>query len=150
MFRKLMRTDDNTATTIIRVTLGVVFFAHGAQKVFGWFGGPGFSGAIQYFSSLHVPEFFALLAIAAEFLGSLGLISGLLTRVAAFGIAVDMIVAVALIHIHYGFFMNWHGKQSGEGIEYHLLVLAMAAFLIIRGAGSLSLDQKIAGAEPRV
>ncbi len=98
MIRKLMHTDNSTATTIIRIALGVVFLAHGAQKVFGWFDGPGFAGAIQYFSSLHVPVFFALLAIAAEFFGSLGLISGFLTRVAAFGIAANMIVAIPDSH----------------------------------------------------
>ena len=145
MLRKLIRTDNSIAATIIRVMLGVVFFAHGAQKVFGWFGGPGFSGAIEYFAGLHVPLFFALLAIAAEFFGSLGLIIGLLTRVAALGIAANMIVAVAMIHIHFGFFMNWHGRQQGEGVEYHLLVLAMTVFLMIQGAGAFSVDQKISG-----
>ncbi len=148
MIRKLMRTDNNFGTTVLRVVLGVVFFAHGAQKVFGWFDGPGFSGAIQYFGSLHVPVFFALLAIAAEFFGSLGLISGLFTRVAAFGIAANMAVAIAIIHAHFGFFMNWHGKQQGEGIEYHLLVLAMTTFLMLRGAGAFSIDGKLAGNEP--
>lgn len=125
--------------------LGVVFFAHGSQKVFGWFGGPGFAGAIDYFTGMHIPVIFALLAIAAELFGSLGLIAGFLTRVAAFGVAVNMIVAVAIIHIHFGFFMNWNGKQQGEGIEYHLLVLAMTVFLMVQGAGALSLDRKLSG-----
>lgn len=147
MFRKLTRTDNNIAATIIRVMLGVVFFAHGAQKMFGWFGGPGFSGAISYFAGLHIPAALALLAIAAEFFGSLGLIFGFLTRVAALGITVNMIVAIATIHIHFGFFMNWHGMQKGEGIEYHLLVLAMTVFLMIQGAGAFSLDQKVSGGE---
>ena len=145
MFRKLTQTDNSVATTVLRVTLGVVFFAHGAQKMLGWFGGPGFSGAISYFVLMDIPVVFALLAIFAEFFGSLGLIFGFLTRVAALGIAGNMIVAVAMIHIHYGFFVNWHGKQKGEGIEYHLLVLAMTAFLMIRGAGALSLDRRVSG-----
>ncbi|MBV9768009.1 MAG: DoxX family protein [Bryobacterales bacterium] len=143
MFQKLRSTDNSIATTIVRVTLGVVFFAHGAQKVLGWFGGPGFTGAIAYFTGMHIPVVFALLAIAAEFFGGLGLIFGFLSRVAAFGIAANMLVSIALVHIHFGFFINWSGKQAGEGIEYHLLVLAMAAFLMIRGAGALSLDQKV-------
>ncbi len=143
MFRRLMSTDDSKATALLRVALGIVFFAHGSQKVFGWFDGPGFNGALAYFASLHVPTVFALIAIAAEFLGSLGLIFGLLSRVAALGIAGIMIVAVALVHIHFGFFMNWHGKQAGEGIEYHLLVLTMTIFLMIRGGGALSLDRSI-------
>ena len=145
MIRKLMSTDNSTATAILRIVLGIVFFAHGSQKVFGWFDGFGFNGALAYFASLHVPTVFALVAIAAEFLGSLGLIFGLFTRLAALGIAGIMIVAVALVHFHFGFFMNWHGEQAGEGIEYHLLVLAITAFLVIRGAGTLSLDRRFAG-----
>ncbi len=145
MIRKLMSTDNSTATAILRVVLGIVFFAHGSQKVFGWFDGPGFNGALAYFASLHVPTVFALVAIAAEFLGSLGLIFGLFTRIAALGVTGIMVVAVVLVHIHFGFFMNWHGKQAGEGIEYHLLVLAMTVFLVIRGAGALSLDRRFAG-----
>ena len=147
MFRKLTRTDNNITTTIIRVMLGMVFFAHGAQKMLGWFGGPGFTGAIAYFTGMHIPVALAILAIFAEFFGSLGLIFGVLTRVAALGITVNMLVAIVLIHIHFGFFMNWHGKQAGEGIEYHLLVLAMTAFLMIQGAGAFSLDQKVSGQE---
>ncbi len=145
MLRRLMSTDDSKATALLRVALGIVFFAHGSQKAFGWFDGPGFNGALAYFASLHVPTVFALIAIAAEFLGSLGLIFGLLSRVAALGITGIMIVAMALVHIHFGFFMNWHDNQAGEGIEYHLLVLAMTVFLMIRGAGSLSLDRRFTG-----
>jgi putative oxidoreductase len=138
MLRKLTATDNATATTIVRVVLGIVFFAHGAQKMLGWFGGYGFSGTMGYFTgAMHIPAFFAFLAIAAEFFGGLGLIFGLLTRVAAFGIAVNMLVAVVMVHSQFGFFANWSGTQKGEGIEYHLLVLAMCAFLAIKGAGEL-------------
>src|SRR5947209_18123623 len=98
MLRKLTKTDNSTGTTIIRVLLGLVFFAHGAQKMLGWFGGYGFSGTMGFFTgALHVPAVFAFLAIAAEFFGGLGLIFGVLTRVAAFGIAVNMLVAIALV-----------------------------------------------------
>src|SRR5258708_18265454 len=90
---------------------------------------------------LHIPAAFAVLAGAAEFLGGLGLIFGLLTRVAAFGPFCNMIVAVALIHHNFGFFMNWTGAQKGEGYEYHLLLLAASAFLMIRGAGAASIDR---------
>jgi putative oxidoreductase len=78
------------------------------------------------------------------------LILGFLTRIAAFGIAVNMVVAVALVHINFGFFMNWSGTQKGEGFEYHLLALAVTAFLMIRGAGAFSLDRVIAIASPTV
>jgi len=149
MLRKLLVTDDSAATAIPRVVLGVIFFAHGAQKMLGWFGGPGFSGTMGAFTNyMHVPAAFALLAIAAEFFGGLGLIFGFLTRIAAFGISVNMVVAMAIVHRQFGFFMNWNGNQKGEGFEYHLLVLAVTAFLMIRGAGAFSVDRAIAASEP--
>ena len=150
MFRKLITTDDNPATLILRLVLGIVFFAHGAQKLLGWFGGPGFSGTMGMFTGyLHIPAPLAFLAIAAEFFGGLGLILGFLTRIAAFGISVNMLVAIATIHHSYGFFMNWTGSQKGEGFEYHLLVLAITAYLMIRGAGAFSIDRSITPASPR-
>jgi putative oxidoreductase len=149
MIRKLFATDDNTATAILRLVLGVVFFAHGAQKMLGWFGGFGFSGTMGFFTgSMHIPAPLAFLAIAAEFFGSLGLILGFLTRIAASGIATNMVVAIATVHGPVGFFMNWNGTQKGEGFEYHLLILAVTAFLIIRGAGAFSIDRVIATAAP--
>jgi len=142
MIRKLIATDNDDAITFLRLVLGVVFFAHGAQKVLGWFGGYGFSGTMVFFTGMmHIPALFAVLAIAAEFLGGLGLIIGLLTRVAAFGIFCNMFVAVAMIHHQFGFFMNWAGTQKGEGFEFHLLVLAITIFLMIRGAGAASVDR---------
>src|SRR5258707_622762 len=147
MFHRLLATDDNTATVILRLVLGVVFFAHGAQKMLGWFGGFGFSGTMGFFTgTMHIPAPLAFLAIASEFFGGLGLIVGLLTRIAALGIAATMLVAVATVHSAFGFFMNWHGTQKGEGFEYHLLVLAITLFLMIRGAGGFSIDQAIAKA----
>src|SRR5258707_12543910 len=149
MLRRLLATDDSMATAILRLVLGVVFFAHGAQKLLGWFGGPGFSGTMGMFTTyLHIPGPFAFLAIAAEFFGGLGLILGFLTRIAAFGVTVNMLVAIAMVHHYYGFFMNWTGSQKGEGFEYHLLVLAITAFLMIRGAGALSVDRAIVTASP--
>jgi putative oxidoreductase len=102
-----------------------------------------------YFTgTMHIPAPLAFLAISAEFFGGLGLILGFLTRIAAFGIAVNMVVAIALVHSSFGFFMNWTGAQKGEGFEYHLLVLAIAAFLMIRGAGAFSADRAIMTASP--
>ena len=141
MFRKLIATDNDIATTVLRLALGVIFFAHGAQKMLGWFGGYGFTGTMGFFTGmLHIPAIFAFLAIAAEFFGGLGLIFGFLTRIASFGVFCNMIVAVALVHHNFGFFMNWTGTQKGEGYEYHLLLLAASAFLIIHGAGAASAD----------
>jgi len=142
MFRKLMATDNDAAIAILRLVLGIVFFAHGAQKMLGWFGGYGFNGTMGFFTGmLHIPTVFAFLAIATEFFGGLGLIFGLLTRVAAFGISCNMIVAVAMVHHQFGFFMNWTRAQKGEGYEYHLLLLAALVVLMIRGAGAASVDR---------
>jgi len=142
MIRKLIATNDDAAITILRLVLGVVFFAHGAQKALGWFGGYGFTGTMGFFTGMmHIPAVFAFLAIAAEFLGGLGLILGLFTRVAAFGISSNMIVAVAMVHHQFGFFMNWTGGQKGEGYEYHLVLLAALVVLMIRGAGAGSVDR---------
>src|SRR5207249_6352226 len=106
MLRKLLVTDYNTATVILRFVLGVVFFAHGAQKMLGWFGGYGFSGTMAYFTgTAHIPAVFAFLAIAAEFFGGMGLMFGFLTRIAAFGISVNMLVAITTVHDPFASFM---------------------------------------------
>src|ERR1700693_4661429 len=142
MIRKLIATDNDTATTILRLVVGVIFFAHGAQKMLGWFGGYGFTGTMGFFTGvMHMPAPFAFLAIAAEFFGGLGLILGLLTRVAAFGIFCNMLVAVAMVHHHFGFFMNWTGTQKGEGFELQTLALGITVFLMMRGAGAASADR---------
>ena len=142
MIRTLIATDNDRATAILRFVLGVIFFAHGAQKMLGWFGGYGFTGTMGFFTSvMHIPAVFAFLAISAEFFGGLGLIFGFLTRIAALGIFSNMLVAIAMVHRHFGLFMNWTGTQKGEGFEYHLLVLAVTTLLMIRGAGAASVDR---------
>jgi putative oxidoreductase len=142
MIRRLYATDESTATAILRLVLGAVFFAHGAQKMLGWFGGFGFAGTMDFFTGMaHIPAPLAFLAIAAEFFGGIGLILGFLTRIAAFGIGVNMLVAILMVHLPFGFFMNWTGTQKGEGFEFHLLVLAIVAYLMIRGAGAFSVDR---------
>jgi putative oxidoreductase len=135
------RQEDDLIFTILRLVLGVVFFAHGAQKMLGWFGGHGFHATMGFFAHLGMPAPVALLVICTEFFGGLGLIVGLLTRIAALGIAGEMIGAILMVHLANGFFMNWAGNQKGEGFEYHLLVIAMAAALLLRGAGAFSLDR---------
>jgi putative oxidoreductase len=116
MIRTICTTDDSIATTILRLVVGVVFFAHGAQKMLGWFGGFGFSATMAMFTGMmHIPAPLAFLAIAAEFFGGLGLILGFLTRVAAFGIGINMLVAMVTVHGAFGLFMNWTGAQQGEG-----------------------------------
>jgi putative oxidoreductase len=141
----LLETDANVVGLILRFTLAVVIFPHGAQKVLGWFGGQGFTPTLQFFTSAGIPPALALLAMAAEFLGPLGLAVGLLTRVAACGIACVMLVAMATVHWSQGFFMNWSGTQQGEGFEYHLLALGIAIALIIVGGGTWSVDRALTG-----
>jgi putative oxidoreductase len=143
MLKRLMNTTNDVSLTTLRVVLGVVFFAHGAQKMLGWFGGYGFQGTMGFFEHMGMPAPVAFLVICTEFFGGLGLIVGLLTRIAALGIGVEMIGAIFLVHLPNGFFMNWSGTQKGEGIEYHLLAIAVAAALLLRGAGAFSADRAL-------
>ena len=108
MLAELIDTDGDWVLMIVRVVLGVVLFAHGAQKLLGWFGGP-------------------------------GLIVGLLTRIAALSIAMTMTVALTY-HSKYGFFLNWFGNKPGHGVEYHLVVIALAVVVLVQGAGAFSFD----------
>lgn len=145
MWKKLLATSDDYALTMIRLALGVVMFPHGAQKALGWFGGFGFSGTLGFFTSqMGMPSIVALLVILGEFLGALGLITGTLTRVAAFGFVVIQVGAVALVHAKVGFFMNWLGNQQGEGYEYAILAIAMALVLLVKGGGRASVDSMLA------
>jgi len=143
MFRKLFATNNDILPLILRLTLGLVMFPHGAQKLLGWFGGGGFSATMQGMTSMGLPAAIVFLVIMAESLGALGLITGFLTRFSAFGIGLVMLGAIVTVHSKIGFFMNWSGKQAGEGFEYHLLVIGIAIVLMIRGGGALSVDRAI-------
>ena len=137
----LLKTDNSPAQLIARLVLGIVFFAHGAQLTLGWFGGYGYTGSMGFFTgTMHIPALFAFLAIFAQFAGSIALILGVLSRLAALGIAIVMAVAIATVHVKVGFFMNWYGNQKGEGYEYHLLAIALALVVMIKGAGPVSID----------
>jgi putative oxidoreductase len=143
--RKLLSTSNDFVLTLVRLVLGVVFFAHGAQKMLGWFGGYGFTGTMGFFTQkMGIPAPLAFLAICAEFFGGLGLIVGLLSRIAAFGIICNMLVAIFTVHRFNGFFMNWFGNQKGEGFEYHLLAIAIGVAILVKGAGAFSLDRLLA------
>jgi putative oxidoreductase len=144
MIRKLLATSDDWTITVLRLVMGVIYFAHGAQKALGWFGGYGFSGTMGWFTQqMHIPTVFAFLAICGEFLGGIGLIVGALGRVAAFGIACNMAAPVLMVHLPNGLFMNWTGQQKGEGFEFHLLALSIAAVLMVRGSGAFSVDHAL-------
>jgi putative oxidoreductase len=143
MVKRLMGTSNDVSLTTLRVVLGVVFFAHGAQRLLGWFSGEGFHDTMRAYTHMGIPAPVGLLIICAQFFGGLGLIVGLFTRIASLGVAGLMIGAIFMIHLQHGFFMNWAGNQKGEGIEYHLLALAMAAALLMRGGGAFSLDREL-------
>jgi putative oxidoreductase len=148
--RALFRTTDDISLLILRLTLGGVMLPHGAQKLLGWFGGFGYSGTIGFFTEkMGLPWIVAFLIVIGESFGSVGLIVGFLTRVAAFGILLIMIGAIVLVHWPNGFFMNWFGKQAGEGFEYHLLAIAMSLVLLLYGGGRWSVDGEIGGALPK-
>ena len=138
----LLATENTSLLTILRIALGVVMLPHGLQKTLGWFGGYGFSGTMGGFTSMGIPAFLAFLAIAAESAGAVALITGFTTRIAAFGIGVTMLVA-SQMHKANGFFMNWSSQQKGEGVEYHILAIAIAVVLMIGGAGRFSLDRSL-------
>ncbi|TLY15245.1 MAG: DoxX family protein [Nitrospirae bacterium] len=143
--RTLFATDDAWSGLILRLTLGFVMFPHGAQKLLGWYGGFGFTGTLGFFTEqMHLPWLIAFLIIVGESFGSLGLLVGFLTRFTAASIGVIMLGAISLVHWPHGFFMNWFGKQAGEGYEYHLLVLGISLALVIIGAGRWSVDGLIA------
>jgi putative oxidoreductase len=141
----LFSTDPVFSQFLLRVILGIIFFAHGAQKVLGWFGGHGLKGTVGSMTSLGLPAPIAYMVCFFEFLGGLGLIVGLLTRPAALAIAIDMVGAIATVHWKNGFFLNWElAPGKGHGIEANLAYLAMAIAIIIEGAGMLSIDALIA------
>src|SRR3972149_619006 len=141
IIHELLSTDNNVILTIVRIVLGIVIFPHGAQKLFGWFGGHGWNGSMNFFKNVvGVPYVLGALSIITESVLSIFLIAGLFTRVAALAILINMIVA-ATMHFKNGFFMNWYGNSNGEGYEFHLLTFALAIALIIGGGGMFSLDR---------
>jgi len=144
MLKTFFNTDGNITSLILRVVAGLVMFPHGAQKLLGWFGGYGFTGTLGFFTDkMGVPAIIAILVILCESLGSLALIAGFATRFMAAGLATVMLGAVIMVHTGNGFFMNWSGKQAGEGFEYHILLIGICAALVISGAGKWSVDRWI-------
>jgi putative oxidoreductase len=143
----LFRTYPSWAPLFARLALGVIFFAHGAQKVLGLWGGGGWSGTIQFFEqNMGIPPVLAILVMITEFLGGIAIIIGFLTRLAALGITVDMLVAMFMVHLPNGFFLNWFNEPNkGHGIEMNLALIGLALSLLIWGAGNLSVDQVIGG-----
>jgi putative oxidoreductase len=137
----LLATSPSWAITVVRVVLGVIFFAHGAQKVLGWFGGYGLKGTTGWLVSTGIPLPVAYAVCFFEFLGGIGLLLGLLTRLAALAVIVVMVGAIARVHWPHGFFINWNLEPGkGHGVEANLAFIAMAVACLIAGGGALSLD----------
>lgn len=146
MLQKILRTENDLGPTIARLAAGIVMFPHGAQKVLGWFGGNGFSGTMEFFTGqMGLPWIVAFLVVIGEFLGSIGLIVGALSRICAGSIAVIMLGAIFMVHQGNGFFMNWYGAQEGEGFEYHLLMIGLCLVVLLKGGGAASVDGKLSG-----
>lgn len=147
MLNQVLQTNADWAGLILRLVLALVIFPHGAQKVLGWFGGYGYTGTMQFFTKhVGLPAPVAFTAIAAEFAGPIALVVGFGTRLAALLIAAVMIGAIVKVHRGTGFFMNWAGKHPAgqEGYEFHLLVIAISAALLVTGGGTFSIDGVLA------
>ncbi len=141
----LFGTVPSWALTIMRVILGVIFFAHGSQKLFGWFEGQGLRATIGYFKkALEIPPALTVLAAVTECFGGLAMLVGFLVRPAALGLIVVMLVAIAKVHWPHGFFMSWALEPGkGHGVEMNLALIGMALTILEAGAGALSIDAAI-------
>lgn len=140
-WRALLHTRSDPAPFVLRIVLAVVMFAHGAQHLPGWFGGFGFAGTYGWMTTtLGIPGALAASAIVLEFIAPLALFVGVGGRIAAAALGAILAVA-AVTHLEHGFFMNWLGDKGGEGFELHLLGMAMAAAVVLKGSGAWSLDR---------
>ncbi|MEI6948969.1 DoxX family protein [Paraflavisolibacter sp. H34] len=138
----LFSTSRSWSPVIIRVLLGLVLGAHGAQKLFGLFGGYGFEGTMNFFTgTVGLPPIVGLMVIVIEFFGSLSLLAGLATRLWSASMVFLFLGIVFTSHLQNGFFMNWFGNQKGEGYEFFILAIGMAASLVLSGAGAFSADR---------
>lgn len=143
MWNAVLKTRDDWTAAVLRVTLALVVLPHGAQKLFGWFGGYGFANTLDFFQSLGIPTAVGVLVILTETVGAIALMFGLGGRIVSALLGATMIGAIATVHWANGFFMNWSGAQAGEGFELHILALGIATALVITGSGKLSLDRAL-------
>jgi len=126
---------------LVRLSIAITVAVHGTQKLFGWFGGFGFDGTMGFFTqTIGLPYVLALGIILIETVGMLALALGIFSRFMSYGVIAIMIGAIATVHLPNGFFMNWFGTQTGEGFEFHLLLICLSAVVSINGAGAFSID----------
>ncbi|MEN0055071.1 MAG: DoxX family protein [Mucilaginibacter sp.] len=140
---RITQTNKSIAPLLLRLTLALVLFPHGAQLLAGWFGGYGYSASMQYFTSQGLSSFIAFMVIFLEFFGSLFILFGVLTRPFAIALLVLFLGMISTVHYSFGFFMNWFGSQKGEGYEFHLLAIGLLLTLTICGGGVASADRLI-------
>jgi len=128
---------------LLRVALGIVFVAHGGQKLFGLWGGAGLEATMHTFErNMGIPSFLTLMVGVAEFFGGLAVFAGLVTRFASGALAGVMVGAIFLAHLKHGFFINWELlRGKGHGIEFDVTLLAVALALVLSGPGRISLDR---------
>jgi putative oxidoreductase len=139
---KIFKTNNDWTGFVTRMTVGLILFPHGSQKLLGWFGGPGFTNEMNFFTqTLHLPWLIASLVIIIEFFGAISLIIGFASRLWSVAV-IGLFMGIILIeHIENGFFMNWFGNQKGEGYEYHLLIIGLSLTMLINGSGKYSIDR---------
>lgn len=144
LFRTLVKTNPNIGFSIARLTLGLVIFPHGAQKLLGLFGGDGYSGTMESLTTqMGLPSIVAFSVIMIEFFGSISLVLGLFSRLWAISLAGMFTGIIITTQLEHGFFMNWYGNQAGEGYEYSLLVIGLALSIVFNGSGKWSIDTLI-------
>ncbi|GAB0156800.1 DoxX family protein [Chryseobacterium sp. Alg-005] len=144
MKNKIFNTNKDWTGLVIRLTLGLIMFPHGAQKMLGWFHGPGFSREMEHLTGpMHLPWVISILVIVIEFFGAISLLIGWASRLWAVTFIILFLGIIFTAHVEHGFFMNWFGNQKGEGYEYHLLVIGLCMALVLNGSGKYSVDQLI-------
>ena len=139
MIKTSLHTDADYVCTFLRIIAGIIIFPYGMQKLFGWFGGVGIKGTLEQMAVRKIPKFIAWLVIIGQSFGSIALISGFLGRIAAGGLFV-VFTGALIVHLPDGWTMNWFKEKDGEGIEYHVMLLALLLIVLIKGSGATSID----------
>lgn len=138
------KTNEHLSGLIVRITLAFVMLPHGCQLLFGWFGGFGFTGTMNYFTQVEgLPWMIGFLVIALQFFGALAILVGFMGRFFAMAMAVLFFGMVVTSHWQHGFFMNWMGNQQGEGFEFHVLAIGLSLALLVSGSGAYSVDARL-------
>lgn len=145
MFQKIINTKDDISPFVIRVTLGIVMFAHGSQKMLGWFSDHGATWTVEMWQKWWgFPPAITWAVIFGEFFGPIFMVFGFCTRIMACITTAIMIGAMYFVTFKWGFYMNWYTESTrGEGYEYHILVLGICLALFIKGSGKYSIDRAL-------